>query len=411
MTTPDGTTNDLRPRLVETLERANTPLTVEAYDPAETLDAEIGLYDERFDTTVYLDESRLEHLLDDRPARAVTTSLENLSAAYAIADAVEAGNPYGGGQTVSTVAQRFSNRALDQGIMTLTAEGDHMRIEVPIADVANVPPPYSPERMASRAVEVMENELDRLTGTTLVERLEMTTPVGRQIEDGTLTMAGQEASAHFVEMGARLGLAFEATNSPLGGTPTSAIHDNGEMGFLDSRFYTTMYLSLDQIEELLESRPVEDVVSSLENLSAAREIADAVMSGAHHGGKDEVHLAAGNLTENALNHGVIRLHSDPDNMTVDVPIESISFDPIEQIGFKAVHAMEDKVHRITAATSIEHLEGTADRPSPFEASPFEASPFGASDPFTSPSDDQIPDTFTSAPSAQSEIEPGHSPGM
>ncbi|MDN5723242.1 MAG: hypothetical protein L0H20_09630 [Corynebacterium sp.] len=259
MTTPDATTDDLLTRLVGSLARAHTPLTVEPYDPAETLDDEIGLYDERFGTTVYLDESRLEYLLDDRPARAVTSSLENLSAAYAIADAVEAGNPYGGGQTVS-FAQRFSDRALDQGIMTLIAEGDQMLVDVPIADVANFPPPYSPERMASRAVEVMENELDRLTGTTLVERLEMTTPVGRQIKDGTLTMAGQEDSARYVEMGTRLGLAFESANSPLGGTPTSTIHGNGELGFLDSRFYTTMYLSLDQVEELLESQPVEDVV-------------------------------------------------------------------------------------------------------------------------------------------------------
>lgn len=42
MTTPDATTDDLLTRLVGSLARAHTPLTVESYDPAETLDDEIG---------------------------------------------------------------------------------------------------------------------------------------------------------------------------------------------------------------------------------------------------------------------------------------------------------------------------------------------------------------------------------
>ena len=246
--------------------------------------------------------------------------LENLSAAYEISDAVEAGNPYSGGQTVSTFAQRFSDRALDQGLITLTAEGDQMSVDLPIADISGHPP----ERLAGQAVQAMENELDRITGTTVVERLEMDTPVGQQIDDGTLTLEGRDEQTHarYVELGTRLDRAIAEANSPLSGTPTSTLHPPTEIGFHDSRFYTTMHLSLDQIEDLLESRPVEDVVASLENLSAANEITAAVMSGDHQRGKDEVHVAAGpRHRDNALDHGTVRLHTDRDEMTVDVPIE------------------------------------------------------------------------------------------
>lgn len=422
MTTPNYDSDELRARLAAMLREANTPLTVAPNYPSNLVDDEIGFYDERFDTIVHLARSRLEELMTERPARAVVNSLEELSEAYEIADAVEAGNPYGGGQTVSTVAQRFTDRALDQGIISLTAECDQMSVDVPINAIGS----YPANLFASRAVEVMENELDRITGTTLSERLEMTTPLGRQIADDTLTLTGQdeETRARYAELDTRVSTALEAASSPLSSTPTSTLHGPEEIGFLDSRFYTTMYLSLDQLEELLASRPLEDVVSSLENLSVAEEIIAAVQAGDHLEGKDEVRIPAQGRLENALDHGIVSIHPDRYAMPVDVPIESISLDSVDHIGFRAMDAMEDEVNRITGTTLAERLEmetpirlnlhhstqslsgAEVDTVSPFDTAPFEVE-----DPFTSPSPASEPDSLSFAPTTDPEIEPGHAPGM
>lgn len=71
MTTPDNDRHELRDRVTDMLQAANTPLTVAPHDPADTIGLgvdEVGFYDQRFGTTVHLDEVRIGKLLAERPA-------------------------------------------------------------------------------------------------------------------------------------------------------------------------------------------------------------------------------------------------------------------------------------------------------------------------------------------------------
>lgn len=120
----------------------------------------------------------------------------------------------------------------------------------------------------------------------------------------------------------------------------------------------------------------------------------------NHRGKDDITAAEVDLTEDALNHGVLRLHSEPDNMSVAVPIESIKLDPLEGIGVQAVRAMQDEIDQITGVSGApSSLFDTGD-------------PFNPGDPFAPASTDVVVETSGGAePTPSPEVQAGHEPGL
>lgn len=182
MTEPTPPDSDLTDRLTATMAATGSPLSLAPHDPAELIDDEIAFADSRFGEDLMIRASRLDTLLSTHSINEVTEGLENLSAAYVIADQVESAT-WDGNDPVQGAHQGFTDKALTQGVVSLHSPNDALTVDVPVQSVTLDPP----DRIAGSAIRAVESEIDRVTDTTFVERAEMTTPVGRQIADGTLT--------------------------------------------------------------------------------------------------------------------------------------------------------------------------------------------------------------------------------
>lgn len=190
MTEPATPEVDLTDQLEAALIAAQSPLGLAPYDPAELIDDEIALHDSRFGEDLTIRASRLEALLTDHSITDVAAGLENLSAAYAIAEQVESAT-WAGDQAVQGAHQGFTDKALTQGVVSLYAVEDELTVDLPVQAVTLVPP----ERIAGSAMKALNSEIDQATGTTFAERVEMDSPVGRQLEEGTLT-THESSTAH-----------------------------------------------------------------------------------------------------------------------------------------------------------------------------------------------------------------------
>lgn len=177
MTEPGSQHTHLSARLDEALTTSGSPLSVVPHDPAEMLDSEIGFHDARFDTPLILAAARVEALVSDRPLTDVTTGLENLSAAYVVADEVEEATsvtPF----EVHAADVDFSAKALTQGVVSLHSVEDAMTVDVPLEAIALDPV----QEMGHSAAAALTGEIDRITGTNMAERVGMATPIGRQLD-------------------------------------------------------------------------------------------------------------------------------------------------------------------------------------------------------------------------------------
>lgn len=241
------------------------------------------------------------------------------------------------------------------------------------------------------------------------------------------------------DLRARLDSALAATGSPLSLAPHQPTWlPDDEISFSDSRFtgsearypgYRARILA-SRLENLLTTESISDVITRIENLSAAYEIADAVKRETS-GRSPAAHAALGGFDDKALTHGVVSLYSLDDAMTVDVPVREVSLYDEDRIGVSAMHALQAQVDRVTGTTFLERVElpqavgkmireGTwspsteAERSSPFEAEKSrsteseKSSSIGGerSSPF------RLGNLFTrrSAENSRSEIDPATSPG-
>ena len=161
-TQPDAGHDDTRlGELKEALAAATTPLSMAELDAAELLDDEIGLHDSRFSEPLIVRASRLENLLNTQPMRTVIDSLENLSAAYTIANEVESAT-WDGDRPIQSARQDFADNALNRGVVSLYSVSDEVAIDLPIHSVAL----DNPDQIARNAIKAVAHEVDRVARTT-----------------------------------------------------------------------------------------------------------------------------------------------------------------------------------------------------------------------------------------------------
>lgn len=162
VTQPDAGHDDTRlGELKEALAAATTPLSMAELDAAELLDDEIGLHDSRFSEPLIVRASRLENLLNTQPMRTVIDSLENLSAAYTIANEVESAT-WDGDRPIQSARQDFADNALNRGVVSLYSVSDEVAIDLPIHSVAL----DNPDQIARNAIKAVAHEVDRVARTT-----------------------------------------------------------------------------------------------------------------------------------------------------------------------------------------------------------------------------------------------------
>lgn len=178
MTASASSSDELHAYLAEVLAAANSPLTVVSPSPAEN-PWKIHFRDSRFDRNRHLGRDQLHTLLDTRPAAAVVTALEHWLAAPEIVMAITDTHFRPDEIRIGNV----ESNALFQGVISVESERDQMTIVVPIDSISLDPP----ELIGPSALQAIESTLDRLTGTSVDERLDMVTPIGVQISTGTLT--------------------------------------------------------------------------------------------------------------------------------------------------------------------------------------------------------------------------------
>lgn len=182
MTSPTPANTGLREQLEAALAATGSPLSLAPRRPTWLPDDEIDLDDSRFvgGRTMIL-ASRLEGLLSTQSITEVTTALENLSAAHGIADAVESlpSTSYPGAHATR---DGFTDKALTYAVVSLYSVDDHMTVDVPVRAVDL----YNEDRIGISAMHALEAEVNRVTGTTFLERGELARPVGELLRDGPL---------------------------------------------------------------------------------------------------------------------------------------------------------------------------------------------------------------------------------
>lgn len=202
MTEPTPAATDLRARLESALAATGSPLSLDPHHPTWLPDDEISFTDSRFTgsqarlsgSRAMLLASRLENLLTTDSISDVITRIENLSAAYEIADAVERET---GGISPSARAARagFADKALAHGVVSLYSWDHAMTVDVPVRDV-NL---YIEDEIGASAMHALETEVDRVTGTTFLERAELPQAVGKMIREGTWSPSSKSERSSSIE--------------------------------------------------------------------------------------------------------------------------------------------------------------------------------------------------------------------
>lgn len=189
MTEPTPAATDLRARLGSALAATGSPLSLKPHRPTWLPDDEISFSDSRFTSSdvlipggsrATLLASRLENLLTTESISDVITRIENLSAAYEIADAVER-ETSGRSPYARAARAGFADKALAHAVVSLYSDDDAMTVDVPVQQV-NL---YIEDKIGASAMHALEAEVDRVTGTTFLERVELPQPVGSMIREGT----------------------------------------------------------------------------------------------------------------------------------------------------------------------------------------------------------------------------------
>ncbi|WP_256821446.1 hypothetical protein [Dietzia sp. Die43] len=190
MTEPTPHATELRARLGSALSATGSPLMLEPYRATWLPEDELAFSDSRFTgshalipgSRATLLASRLENLLATESISEVITRIENLSAAYEIADAVER-ETSGTSPHARAARAGFADKALAHAVVSLYSGDDAMTVDVPVGHV-NL---YNEDEIGASAMHALQDEVDRVTGTTFLERVELPQPVGKIIHEGTLS--------------------------------------------------------------------------------------------------------------------------------------------------------------------------------------------------------------------------------
>lgn len=169
--------DQMRNYLTEALAGAGSPLTVMPQDPQDPWN--VRFHDARFDSHLSIRQDRLVNLLDTRSPEAVAKGLEHRSAVSEIAMALtEFPDDW---FTVDT--HRGAEGAMYSGLLSVYLHSSDMEIDVPIDHIEL----DRPVLIAPRAMAAIEDQLDRITGTTADSRWTLITPVGDAISAGLLS--------------------------------------------------------------------------------------------------------------------------------------------------------------------------------------------------------------------------------
>lgn len=167
--------DQMRNYLAEALAGTGSPLTVMPQNPQDPWN--VRFHDARFDSHLSIRQDRLAVLLDTRSPEAVAKGLEHRSAVGEIAMELA---EYSDQITVDTF--RGAEGAMYSGLLNVHLHSSDMQIDVPI-DHINLD---RPELIGPRAMAAIEDQLDRITGTTADSRWTLITPVGDAISAGLL---------------------------------------------------------------------------------------------------------------------------------------------------------------------------------------------------------------------------------